>query len=367
MAEPSVGSAGSLLDQLRASFPWIDAIGLTPDFFRELVAKAASGAEIITTLRAQPQYRARFPGLWRNDGSVRMTEAEYLARETDYRRVLRQYGFADQYPDAASLATFFSDEVDPNELKDRLSVFKGIQDSGQSVKDAFYVYAGIRLTDGDLYSAVVDPQRNAQIQSQYDENIARNPFDYQTWITRATEVGLERVSSTLRALQQQGAVTGTAVQAIQRTDPTFARQIMDVIYTGGGTASGLPLQDLLSAFEYAAIGAAATNAGLTLPGKDRVAEIRAAGVDRAQAQKSYQEYGLNRGVYDAGSQRIGAGGFTQDEFEKAAFLGNVQAADELRSVLSREDAAGKSSGAFRFDQDRQGRLNQQGIRSPFQG
>jgi hypothetical protein len=367
MAEPSVGSAGSLLDQLRASFPWIDAIGLTPDFFRELVAKAASGAEIITTLRAQPQYRARFPGLWRNDGSVRMTEAEYLARETDYRKVLRQYGFGDRYPDAASLTQFFTGEIDPNELKDRLTVYRGIQTSGQSVKDAFYVYAGIRLSDGDLYSAVVDPERYASIQSQYDENIARSPFDYQTWITRATEVGLERVSSTLRDLQSSGAVTGSAVQAIQRTDPGFARSIMDVIYTGGGSASGLPLQDLLSAFEYAAIGAAATNAGLTLPGKDRVAEIRSAGVDRAQAQKAYLEYGLNKGVYDAGSQRQGMGGFNQDEFEKAAFLGNVKAAEELRSVLSREDAAGKGSGAFRFEQDRQGRLNQASLRSPFQG
>lgn len=365
MAEPN--ASASLLDQLRASFPWIDSIGLSPDFFRELVANAASGAEIITTLRQQPQYRSRFPGLWRSDGSVRMTEAEYLARETDYRQVLRQFGFADSYQDAASVSAFFENEMDPNELRDRLTVYKGIQTSGQSVKDAFYVYAGIRLTDGDLYSAVVDPQRSAQIQSQYDESVARNPFDYTTWITRATEVGLERVSSTLRDLQSSGAVTGSAVQAIQRVDPNFARQIMDVIYTGGGQSQGLNLQELLSSFEYAAIGAAATNAGLTLPGKDRVAEIRSAGVDRAQASKAYLEYGLNKGVYDAGSQRQGMGGFSQDEFEKAAFLGNVQAADELRAVLSREDAAGKSSGSFRFEQDRFGRLNQQGVQSPFRG
>jgi hypothetical protein len=366
MAEPNAAS-GALLDQLRASFPWIDAIGLSPEFFRELVANAASGAEIITTLRAQPQYRSRFPGLWRSDGSVRMTEAEYLARETDYRQVLRQFGFADGYQDPASMKSFFEGEMDPNELRDRLTVYRGVQTSGQSVKDAFYVYAGIRLTDEDLYAAVVDPQRSSQIQSQYDDAIARNPFDYQTWITRATEVGLERVSSTLRELQQAGAVTSTAVQAIQRVDPNFARQIMDVIYTGGGEAQGINLQELLSSFEYAAIGAAATNAGLTLPDKARVAEIRSAGVDRAQAQKAYLEYGLNKGVYDAGSQRQGMGGFSQDEFEKAAFLGNVQAADELRAVLSREDAAGKSAGTFRFDQDRYGRLNQQGVTSPFRG
>jgi hypothetical protein len=360
--------SGMLLDQLRASFPWIDAIGLSPEFFRELVANAASGAEIITTLRAQPQYRARFPGLWRDDGSVRMTEAEYLSRETDYRSVLRQFGFADGYQDAMSLSQFFNAEMDPNELRDRLTVYKGVQDSGQAVKDAFYVYAGMRVSDTDLYSAIVDPGgAGASLTSQYDESIAKNPFDYTTWITRATEVGLERVSATLRDLQSAGAVTGTAVQQIQRVDPNFARQVMDVIYNAGGTGPQLNLQELLSSFEYAAIGAAATNAGLLLPGRERVAEIRAAGVDRARASQSYLEYGLNKGVYDAASQRMGMGGFDQSEFESAAFLGNAAAANELRAILSREDAAGRSSGTFRFEQDRYGRLNQTGFESAFQG
>lgn len=361
----SPAPAAALLDQIRASFPWIDAIGLSPEFFRELVANAASGAEIITTLRQAPQYRARFGGLWRQDGSVRMTEAEYLSRETDYRSVLRQFGFADQYQDPQALRAFFESEQDPNELRDRLTVYRGVQTNGQAVRDAFYVYAGIRVTDDDLYQAVVDPSAAGRITQQYDESLARNPFDYSTWITRATEVGLERVSTTLRDLQRTGAVTGTAVQQIQRVDPNFARQVMDVVY-GGGTEQ-MNLQELLASFEYAAIGAAARNAGLELPNRERVAEIRAAGIDRSAAQRAYVEYGMNRGAYDAASQRTGGGGFNQDEFERAAFLGDAGAAGELRDAMSREDAAGRSSGTFRFEQDRFGRLNQQGLRTPFSG
>jgi hypothetical protein len=354
-----------LLDDLQADFPWLQQLGFTPAFFQDLVASSSSSAEIITQLRAAPQYRQRFPGLWRQDGSVRMTEAQYLAREQDMRNVLRQFGMGDQYSTPSSLVGFFESEMDPNELRERLEVYDTVKRSGRSTRDAFYVYAGLRISDDDLYDAVVDPAAAQRLSDEYNKRVASSQFDYTTWITRATEVGLERVTETLTELQRSGAVTGTAVQAVLRTDPNFARTIMDALYTGGDGTSAAPtlnLQELITSFEYAAIGAAATNAGLGLPTKERIAELRAAGVDRAKAQSAYQQFAANKGIYEASVQRVDGGQFGQQQFEDATMLGSADAMSTLQRGLAREEAAGQQQGQFRFDMDRQGRLEQAGFR-----
>lgn len=355
-----------LLDDLQAAFPWVQQLGFSPSFFQELVANSASSAEILTTLRAAPQYRQRFPGLWRQDGSVRMTEAQYLAREQDMRNVLRQFGMEQDYTTPSSLAGFFEAEMDPNELKDRLDVYDQVKRGSRAVKDAFYVYAGLRVSDDDLYEAVVDPAAQQRLTDEYNKRVASSQFDYTTWITRATEVGLERVTETLTELQKTGAVTGTAVNAVLRTDPNFARTIMDALYTGGDATAAQPLNlnELVTAFEYAAIGAAATNAGLELPTKERIAELRSAGVDRAKIQSAFTQYAANKGIYESAVKRVDGGDFGQQQFEDATLIGKADTMSTLQRALAREEAAGQQGGQFRFDVDRQGRLEQAGFTTP---
>lgn len=354
----------SLLDDLRAQFPWLDQMGFTPEFFQGLVADSAGPDEMITKLRQQPQYKARFPGLWRKDGSIRMNEAQYLQTEQSYRTLLRQYGYGDQYTTPQSLLGFFDNELDPNELQDRLQTYRKVRDDSQSVKDAFYVYAGLKVTEDDLYQAVVDPAAAQKLTDEYNSRVAASTFDYQTWMTRATEVGLQRVSDTLGQLQRSGALTGQAVQTVLKTDPNFARQIMDALYTNAGQpGQSLNLADLLSSFEYAAIGAAAKNAGFDMPTKDRVAQIRAAGVDRAKAQTAYTQFataGASR--IDDAVRRATQGRFTVQDFEDANFLGSGAASAALQNGLSREEGAGKTEGGFNQNLDRRGRITQAGMR-----
>ena len=354
----------ALVDDLRQMFPWLDQVGLDPTFFQELAATSASADEVVSKLRQAPQYKARFPGLWRQDGSLRMNESQYLAREQDFRTVLRQYGYNDQYTDAQSLVGFFDNELDPNELRDRLGTYRSIQESAPGIKDTFYVYAGLNVTDDDLYQAAVDPAAAQRLQDQYNARTAASSFDYETWITRATERGLQRVSETLGQLRTNGALTGTAVQAILRTDPEFARTVMDAIYTNAGQAETQPLAltELLSAFEYAAIGAAAKQAGLDLPTKERVAMIRQAGIDRARATSVYTQYGQQASAIDDAVRRVSGTGFDQQQFEDASFLGSAQQAGRLNAGLARESAAGKGSGQFGFDRTSDGKIVQYGFK-----
>lgn len=353
----------TLIANLRASFPWLDQVGFTPEWFQELVADSASPAEILVKARQTPQYRARFGGMWRQDGSVRMNEAEYLRAEKDYRQVLTQFGYGADYQDNRSLVGFFNSEVDPNELRDRLGVYQGVQRSGAAVKDAFYVYAGIKLTDDDLYAAVVDPAARDRLVGQYNDTVAKSPSDYSTYINRATEVGLSRASATLQQLRDSGAISSEAMQRVLRVSPDYAAKIVDVLNSGAGTASPLSLQELVSSFEYAALGAAAVNAGLELPSKQRVGEIRSAGIDRARASQVYSEYGRSRGAYEAAAARIGTD-MSQSKFESAMFLGDATAANDFVRAMEREKAAGETGGGFGFSFDRSGRMMQGSMRAP---
>jgi hypothetical protein len=356
------------LAELKAAYPWTAELGLTAEWFQQTAAEATGPDEILAKIRQTPQHKARFPAMRRADGSVRLNEAQYLAREVDYRRLLVQHGLDPQeYSNPVSLVGFFEAEIDPNELRDRLTVWRQVQESGPRVRDAFYVYAGLDVSMDDLFEAAVDPAAGQRLTEAYNAEIAGSQFDYQTYITRATEVGLQRVATELGRLQSHGALTGQVVQSILRTDPGFARNIMDALYTGGSgevnQAQPLALEELLASFEQAVLGSAALGAGLSLPTKERIAQIRQAGVDRARAQQAYMDFGMNRGVYNAAVQRARGTSFGQDQFEKAAFLGDAGAAQDLRIGIAAEEAAGQRQGTFRMTQDPFGRIVQRSLRA----
>jgi hypothetical protein len=360
-ANPYVPNSQGLLLELKASFPWLEQLGFSPEFFQNLVAEAASADEVMVKLRQAPQYQQRFPGLWRADGSIRMNEAQYLQTETNFRQVLQQYGYADTYTTPSSLKGFFDTDMDANELAKRLDTYQLIQVGGQATKDAFYTYAGLRVSDDDLYAATVDPAKNAELTRQYNESVAKSPFDYATYIARATELGLERVANDLQQMQGQGFATGTVVSQVLRTNPDFAQQMMDVLYQSGGNLS---LQELLSSFQLATIGGAAAGNGLSLPTKERAQQIVAAGVDRAKAMDAYSQYGQFQNLYGEAVRRAGQGIFGQSEFEDASFLGDAADQGRLAAGLARETAAGKQTGNFQIRQDNFGRFSQSGFSTP---
>jgi hypothetical protein len=351
-----------LLNELKARFPWLDQVGFSPEFFQNLVAESRSADEMIAKLREQPQYRSRFPALWREDGSIRMTEAQYLQTENSYRQVLQQYGYNDSYTTPGSLKGLFDTNMDPNELNQRLDTYRKIETGSQAQKDAFYVYAGLRVSTDDLYEAAVDQAKGSELAAKFNQAAAKAQLDYPTFIARATELGLEKITATLTQLQANGIATGTAIQEILKTNPTFAQQMMDTLYQAGETQT-LSLSELLTSFELAAVGAAATGAGLALPTKERALELVSAGVTRAKASDVYSQYSQLRNLYSEAVRRAGLGDFTQADIEDAAFLGSAEDQSRLQAGLSREEAAGSRQGSFQVGQDRLGRFTQSGFRS----
>lgn len=366
-AGPSATAAPSnTLADLSVQYPWLATIGLSPQWFQDTAATSTSDADVVGKLRQTSQYKTRFAGILNDNGSMKMNESQYLTQEANYKQLLQQYGVSpDKMNDPSDFVGFFNSDIDPNELKTRLDTYQQIKDGGQNVQDAFYVYAGMKVGVDDLYSAAVDPAAAQNLADEYNQKVAAQPLDYTTWITRATQAGLNRVSQTLGQLQASGALTGDAVQSVLKVDPNFARSIMDALYHGGDPTSGqtMDLQSLLASFEEASIGSAATGAGLVLPDKARIMELRAAGVTKAAAQSAYSQFSSQQNLYAGSVQRMtdNSRSFTQSDFEQAALLGNGQQSDLLARAQKQEDSYGAAGGQFQFNQNKRNQFTQQGL------
>ena len=256
------------------------------------------------------------------------------------------------------------------------------------------------MSDDDLYTYVVDPNRRQEMDARYMQAVATNPPDYRTFITRATEAGLDRVAQSLEDLQEQGVAIGGAADAIRNIDPEFAVMLADAVYNGGienlpgtpgakgdrleeagptqslvetlitrpeGQPAHLGLEELTAALEYAYIGGAASSQGLAIPDIARIVEIRQAGIDRAQALQAYGTFATQRSLLEGQIARLNQGrrSFTQSDFEEAVFLSNADESDLLQRAAAREAAFSRSQGNAGFSTGRSGRLVQAGFRRPF--
>lgn len=340
------------VDTLIAAFPWLGQMGIQQKLI-EWARDGITGDALIGLVRQTDQWKERFVGIKRADGTLRMNEARYLETEDSYRQLLRQVGQPDyRYDSPYDFQAFFDNEVSPSELKQRFDVYRQIKSDAGPIKDAFYVYAGMRFDDDQWYQYFADPQTRRAYDDEYNQRTAAGKLDYATWVSRATEAGLARVTEALQQLEQNGVATGGAIQNVRTVDPEFARTMVDALYHGGDPQGGkfLSLEELMSSFEYAMIGSAATQNGLNLPAAERIQAIRNAGIDRARALERYASYASQKNLVSSMVQRAGGGSFGQNEFEQAVFLQQADEQELLRRAQAQETALGKSGGAASFSQ-----------------
>lgn len=352
-----------LIPYLEANFPWLVELGLM-DLVTRLVIEDATPEQILIEVRNSAQYKQHFPGMFDESGQRRFnSEAEYLDTVRSYRQVLMEFGDYDPNNDTPlGYAAFMQQGIDPTELQKRYQIYREVQRTGQDAIDAFYVYAGLEVTIDDLYQAIVSPQFRNELTNTYDVAVAQQVFDYETWITRATEVGLRRTAELLRDMQDRGLLTGQVVNQVLSTDPNFARQMMGALFLGGQDATDtdtMGLDELMATFDYAMLASAATGAGLRMPSRERIMELRAAGLDRAAAIRSYGQFATSKERLAGMAQRIGRT-FTQDEYERAVFLGHGDALDTLQEATAAETALGNAAGGFQSQIDPSGRIVQTG-------
>lgn len=359
-AEDIAASARNARDTMFATFTWLEELGLGDKIYQWAVEGKPAEA-IVALIRQETAYKNLFAGIRDERGQMRMNEASYIARMREYKDVLGDFGmYNENYDTNTELAAFLASDVDPNELRDRLTIYDHVSNNSD-VLDAFYVYAGMSVTGEELYQAVVDPNYAQSLSDEYNIRATSTKLDYDTWITRATEVGLNRLATQLTQLEASGAQTADALAQIRSMDPDIAKDFMQMLHVGTVAGSDtLDLASLQRAFQNALLGSAAVSHGLDIPTADRIEELRSAGLTQAAAIKGYGEYAKDKNLLNAMAQRAGTQ-FSQDIFEEGAFLSQAGATRQMEKAAGQEEALsrGRSGGSFGMQG---GRLMQQGLR-----
>jgi len=340
-------------DMIRGAFPWAVELGMFDTIVGWVVDDGIiDPAVLVGRVRQEPTYRQRFPSIFRQDGTLRFSESEYLRREDSYRDVLTEFGtqgYAYDSPD--DFSTFITNEVDPAELRERFQVYDSVSRGSSELRASFWVYAGIPLNDEDLYSYVVDPTAREELDQRYWSNVSASELDYNTYVDRVASLAVSEASK-LGPQYQQRVANAPADQV---------RSLVDQLYTGGNPATGsLGLNELLQSFEAALIGSAALEQGLDLPGLDRIGQFRQAGISRSQALQGYGEFVRDESLINASVTRSSGAGFGQEQFESASFLSDPAQQRRLQQAFSQEKARSRPGSSFGFSQD-QGRVQQAGF------
>ncbi|MCS5683888.1 MAG: hypothetical protein NZ654_01445, partial [Acidimicrobiales bacterium] len=309
--------------------------------------------QIIAEVRKSNQYQQQFPGMIGPDGIRRYrTESEYLTAVEGYRGVLQDYGEYDPGTDTPmSYVAFMDAGIDANELRDRFGKYRTVQAGSQELKDAFFVYAGMDVSDEDLYQAMVSPQFREELSNEYDVTVANSAPDYETFIERARQVSTEAVVKTLELLAARNATTGTMVSRVMSMDPAYGRDLIAALFTGGDPAANtrtLTLSELTEAFSEAVMGAAATESGWELPTKDRLAEFRAAGIEAAQLHGLYDDLALRSSALTGMVERTRRGATFGQQMAEEDILGETR---ELDFAEAAESALGARGGGFSTTQE----------------
>src|SRR5213076_1774380 len=165
--QPAAGTqtnAQALQARLNAEFPWLARLGLGLSWFQEQAAQVTTDDEMLGNLRQTSQYKTLFPAILRDDGTMRADEATYLRTNDDYRSLMKQFGRSDQeYDNPSDYVGLWQNEIHPDELKQRLTMWDTLDKGSDDIKNDFYVYAGMKLSTDDLYAATSNPEAQRQL------------------------------------------------------------------------------------------------------------------------------------------------------------------------------------------------------------
>lgn len=193
----------SFFEQARLLFPFIP--NELVSVFAESWERFGSTDLALAQMRQDPRYDRIFPGIKREDGSVRMTEAEYLSTVDGYKRRLGQFGVPPETVlTPEKQAALISGDVSAQEFGQRLNqAFTGIISNIEPVREFFAANFGAgQLSDAAIFASALDPgksplefQREIE-QAQIGGEAALRGFDVaRAEVERLESFGLDQVAA----------------------------------------------------------------------------------------------------------------------------------------------------------------------------
>lgn len=221
------GSASEILRDLLNQW----GIGALYADAMRLIKQGLNENAVLVQLQDTDTYRRRFKGneLRRQKGLQVLSPAEYVATETQYKTVMRQYGLPTGFYDSADdLTRLLGADVSPAELATRAQAAQkawlgGNRDYRRAWKDMY------GLTDGDGIAALLDPNIAMPIIEQRQSAVAINAAAFRQGLNvnrqRAEGLAAQGVDEqqALQGYSQIGETFGTDQVIAQRFGTTFSQ------------------------------------------------------------------------------------------------------------------------------------------------
>ncbi len=148
-------TGASTYEQAKGLFPYLDdrLIRLYLDKYAESGNERLALAE----MRADPVMAEVYPGIKRTDGTLRMTEQEYVAALDNMKASLRNYNLnPNEFED--DIVGAISGDVSPLEFRQRLDAgYEGVVNNIPQVKEAYLQNFGVDLPDESIFAMFVSP------------------------------------------------------------------------------------------------------------------------------------------------------------------------------------------------------------------
>lgn len=145
----------STFEQAKGLYPYLDDRLIR--LFLNKYAESGNERLALAEMRADPIMAEVYPGIKRDDGSLRMTEQEYVAAVDNMKATVRTYNLnPNEFQD--DIVSAISGDVSPLEFRQRMEAgYEGVVNNIPQVKQAYLDNFGIDLPDESIFAMFVSP------------------------------------------------------------------------------------------------------------------------------------------------------------------------------------------------------------------
>lgn len=139
----------------------LKGLGLRPVQFNNLIDKAVRNGwqpeQFESAVYQSPAFKQAFPGIFRGDGSLRMSPAEYRSVTDSYKEIAQRYGLYGELG-KGRLGNLIKGNVSPQELADRFSAVQRMKQYAPAFESFQKLVAdntGKKMTQENVYEFVM--------------------------------------------------------------------------------------------------------------------------------------------------------------------------------------------------------------------
>ena len=151
-----------VIQETQTLYPWLppEVVGVLAENWVETGDKNLAWAET----RQTPEYEAAYPGIKRDDGSLRMSEQQYVSNLEAYSQTLTEYGIPTEHFEDR-FVQLIENNVDPREFQQRVdNRYVQIASAGEDVRQFYAEQFGTGdISDAALLASSLDPGTSPQV------------------------------------------------------------------------------------------------------------------------------------------------------------------------------------------------------------